>query len=92
MTTWRAVLKTSDLAYGQRSQMDAELQRIGGNIRVRVDGSHREIECNAPDAGSARDHLIWVIRRAQMQCQWLSEDRIGEVMELPRRTHHGDPA
>lgn len=92
MATWRAVLKTGDLAYGQRAQMDVELQRIGGNVRVRSNGSHREIECNAPDAGSARDHLIWAIRRAQMRCQWLSEDRIGEVVELPRLTHHRGPA
>lgn len=84
MATWRAVLKTDDLAYGQRSQVDAELQRVGGNIRVRANGSHREIECNAPDAASARDHLTWVIRRAQLQCQWLSDDRIGELIELPR--------
>lgn len=90
MATWRAELRTGDLAYGQRSQMDAELQRIGGNVRVRSNGSLRDIECNAPDAGSARDHLTWVIRRAQARCQWLSEDRIGQVVELPRLTHrHG---
>ncbi len=87
MATWRAVLKSDDLAYGQRSQMDVELER-SGNVRVRSNGSHREIECNAPDARSARDHLTWAIRRAQIRCQWLSEDRIGEVVELPRLTNH----
>jgi hypothetical protein len=91
VATWRAVLKTDDLAYSERSQMDVELQRIGGSVRVRTNGSHRELECNAPNAGSARDHLTWVIRRAQMECQWLSEDRVGEVVELPRLTHHKAP-
>lgn len=92
MATWRAVLQTDDLGYGQRSQMDAELQRIGGNLWIRSNGSHREIECNAPDAGSARDHLTWVIRRAQMRCQWLCEDRIGELVEVPQPPHQRDPA
>lgn len=92
MATWRAELKIGDLAYGQRSQMDAELQRIGGNVRVRSNGSHREIECNAPDAGSARDHLIWVMRRAQMRCQWLSEDRIGNLVEVPGLSQYRGPA
>lgn len=79
MAIWRATLKTDDLSYGQRSQLDVELRRVGGNARMLPNESQMEIECDAPDAASARDHLTWVIRRAQLQCQWLSEDRIGEI-------------
>lgn len=78
--TWRISIETGDLEYGQISRMDMAFRRLGGNTRVRTEGPLYFIECEASDRQTAVEHVTWILRKVQKECQWLSDERIGDVV------------
>lgn len=82
--TWRVSIKKDGLDYGQISRMDMAFRRVGGNTRVLTEGPLYFIECEADDRQTAIEHVTWVLRKVQKECQWLSDDRIGDVVARGR--------
>jgi hypothetical protein len=84
--TWRVSITTDDLEYGQISRMDMAFRQVRGNTRVVTEGSLYFIECEASDRQTALEHVTWALRKVQKECQWLSDDRIGDVVAQGRRS------
>lgn len=82
--TWRVSIKTDDLEYGQLSRMDMAFRRVGGNTRVGTEGPSYFLECEADERQTALEHVTWVLRKVQKECQWLSDERIGDVVPRDR--------